>query len=214
MDAHRPGDGEQNKRNDKLLCRFLAEVGLDQNIERNDGVQHQIAVQNDHIPGQKRIGKGEDSDDGDNVPEPVGSAQVGQNKHQGHDDRRCGQQLPQNDNFLNRIEVIDVRRYHEKHGGGGDADQIGKVADIKAPGDLVFHVRYDQPRIQLFRVEGDPHTDDGQQESAPEVVRRRPDKNHSNRSFKKYPGFHAVLNIAMRKRSNKTWVPYSNLPSI
>ncbi len=58
MDAHGTGNGEQNQRDNKFLVRFFAKIRFYQDIDREKGVQDEIAVKYDNISGQQRFREG------------------------------------------------------------------------------------------------------------------------------------------------------------
>jgi hypothetical protein len=54
MNAHGPGDGEDDERPDDRHLVLLADGEAVEHVERDDRVDRQVPVQDHHVPGKKR----------------------------------------------------------------------------------------------------------------------------------------------------------------
>ena len=148
MDAHGPGDGDQDEGDHEFLVRFFSIVELHEHVDGNEYVEDQVPVKDEHVPGEEGPGETEPSDIRDEVPEPVRPAQVDEDEQEGHDNGRCRPQLSKDHDLLDRLEVVHVCGYDEEDGRCRHPDKVGEIGDIHAPRHLVAHVRHDQPLIE------------------------------------------------------------------
>ena len=170
VDRHRPHDGDKHKRNVKPLRGLDVAVPAVEEVAADVHVQEQVAVEHDHVPTQHRRREIELPESGNKVPEPVGPAEVDRDKSQAHQDRRHGQQLPEDDQVVELLVVVDVDRDDHHHRRRGHADEEGEVGDINAPRDLIAHAGGDQAVHQLLGVGVEAEQADHRQNAHPRVV--------------------------------------------
>ncbi len=103
-----------------------------QHVPADQDVQEQIAVQDDHVPEQDGVGGGVLDD----VERPVGTAHVHHDEQQAHGHRGHRQEFSQDGDPAEGFIIVQVVRQNYHHGRGRHADQVGKLGDIKAPGDV------------------------------------------------------------------------------
>ncbi len=100
---------------------------------------------------------------GHELPDPVRTADIDEDKEHGHDDGAHREEFAEDGDLLDRLPVVDVGRDDEHHRGRGDADEEGEVADVEGPGDLVAHVGRDEPVLKLVPPGGEtPEADEAE----------------------------------------------------
>ena len=99
----------------------------EEEVEGDTQVEQEVDVQYDDIPGQQRGGKIEAADPRDHMPDPVDPAHVHYNEQHGHEHRRYGHGVTQQDDIADVLAVKDIGRDHQHDRGGGNADQKGEV---------------------------------------------------------------------------------------
>jgi hypothetical protein len=102
-------------------------------------VDQQVAVQDQHVPGQHRHRPVEAADAGQDVPQPIGPAHVDDDEADAHRDGRDGQELADDHDVVHVVVVVEVGRDDHHHRAGGQADAEGEVGDVEAPRDVVGH---------------------------------------------------------------------------
>ncbi len=170
MDAHGHRDGEDDQRYHDLLVVGDPVIRAVHQVARHDQVDGEIDVQHDGVPRHDRTRHVHVPNAREDVPEAVRTPHVHQDEEQAHHDRRDGEHLAEQRDFLDRLPVVDVGRDHQQHRGRGDADEEGEVADVEAPRHRIAHVRADQAALVLVRVREERLDDAGDQEKQPRVV--------------------------------------------
>ena len=97
-------------------------------------------------------------------------AQVNEDVQHAHDDRRHGQEFPQDDDAAEFPLVVQVKRQHHHDRGSGHAHQKGELRDIESPDHIAAHPGDAQSVRVLMEVTRQPHGDRNQQARQPELV--------------------------------------------
>ena len=126
-------------------------------------VQEEIAIQDEDIPSEERLGKIHRPKERNHVPEPVQPSQVDHHEENGHDDGGSGKKFSQNDDLLDRFKLVDVCRNNQENGRCGQAYKIGKVRNIESPGDLVSHASGNETGDMLLPIKFEPDQNDSDQ---------------------------------------------------
>ena len=145
VDAQGPDDGDIDQRQVELVVQRQTQVFPVQEIKSADQVQQHVADQHQGVPGQHRVGKIVDTDNGQHVPEPVGPSHMGEHEQDAHDDRRNCQHLAQHRHLMQGFMVVDVGGENDGHCPGGNADQENQIRQIQAVADLAGHAGVGQP---------------------------------------------------------------------
>src|SRR5208337_2485612 len=148
VDADRPGNGDVDEELDPsgrghVMAFAFQHVPADQDIEQ------EIAVQDEDIPKHDRVGSGVLED----VEHPVRPPHVHHHEGDTHDYRGHRQEFPQDGDPAEGLVVVQVVRENHHDRGGRHSDQIGKLGDVKAPGDVPAHAGDAQAGGELFQIE-------------------------------------------------------------
>src|SRR4030042_2152960 len=121
MNSDSPRDGNEDEGEDEFPVWFFPVIKFDQEVNRDKEIQEQIAIEDKDIPCQKRSREVHQSDKRNHVPDPVEPAEVNNHKENGHDDRGGGNKFSEDDDFLDRLELVDIGRDNQKQGRGRPA---------------------------------------------------------------------------------------------
>ena len=168
MDGEGPDDGGVHEGLDPLGRLHVVALML-QADPADDDVQQQVAVEHDHVPEQNGVGRGI----AQHVEHAHGLAQVHHDEAEAHDDRGDGLELGQDDHLLEVFVMMEVVGQHDHHAGSGDADQVGELGDVEAPGHIPAQAGDGQAHVELPHVHGAADAHDGQEDTQPAPVARR-----------------------------------------
>ena len=84
MDTDRPWNGKNDQRFNDLYAVILVVGHLIQNVERNEQIYGEVAIQHNDIPGKERIRKVHFADKGNDMPQTVKPAHINGNEQHAH----------------------------------------------------------------------------------------------------------------------------------
>ena len=123
-----------------------------QDVEWNQQIQRQVAIEDHHIPRQQGLRPVEVSEFRNQMPRSHGATHIDDDKTQTHEQRR------HRDSFTDQYSLREIDVAQDV--GGQDqhdrcrcqSDEKGEVGDIQSPADVVTHPRDDEAFSHLHRV--------------------------------------------------------------
>jgi hypothetical protein len=146
----------------------------------DDEVEQEVAGEDEHVPEHDRVRRG--------MEEDVEHAQRLPHVHddEGHAHRHGGdgEELPEDDDPVELLVVVEVVGDDEHHGGCRHADEEGELADVQAPGHVPAHAGDPESQLELSQVEERAHRDEAGEHDDPAPVPAAPRKRllHHGRS--------------------------------
>src|SRR4030042_4057961 len=114
--------------------------------------------------------------------------------------------------------MVDIGGNAQQDGSRSCSHEIGEIGDIKAPGNLVIHVRGEEAEFVLLQVVDEANEDDGQEQKAPRIISLASLGHQVQGLHVKMPGLFQGLSELFHilgsnpRKSSKTSIRYSNLP--
>ncbi len=79
-----------------------------QDVSGNEQVQKKVAIENDNVPAQHGLGKIQDAEPRDQVPNAVSPPQVGSYEHEAHAKSGHCEPLAHDHDILDGTEVVEI----------------------------------------------------------------------------------------------------------
>lgn len=86
MDRDSPGNADEDKGDVPLWVWNFAEEAFVEQVSTDVEVEQEVSVEYDYVPGEHGDWPVEFTDEGEHVPDAVGTAEVDNDKHDAHDD--------------------------------------------------------------------------------------------------------------------------------
>jgi len=165
MDADGPGDRKVDERLDPVgighpFAFRLEHVPADQNVEE------EVAVQDDHVPKQDRVGGRVE----EHIQEAHGFPEIDDDEQEAHGHRGHRQKFTQDGDASEDLDVVQIIGQDHHDSRGGHTDKEGKLGDVDSPGDVPAHTGDGEAFVQLHQIGGEAQPDEHHQSQEKAVI--------------------------------------------